>query len=373
MPGMLKGRIARRARRGLSMVEATLVMGIILLAVQQGINLWQAEIARQQNRSELWTLSRLADAAQSYFEADLVDRIAEVRATATSVRQITEVELEGAGVLDPGVTMFSPTGRPIDLWAYSPSADEVILLARATGNLDVENIPAGADGLGAIGWVSPLDDDALSGPGVEMDIAYLQGAEGLPVAGDTVAIRYLNLRADLRPYVYRRSLGPGFEELNRMETTLDMNGYEITGVSTFRTDRLEVTTLFADSMSVAGTLTSDLMAVTGDLDVGGDITATSATFEELDIDGEMVASAIEAGSATISGEVTATTLDVTDALTGGTGTFDDVIADTVVAQDLESRRGVLRSVSADEGVFTNSLYSTFGTFRNIITGVCTGC
>ena len=104
-----------------------------------------------------------------------------------------------------------------------------------------------------------------------------------------VSIEYVSFVQNRQPYLHRTEQ-PGAPQLNEMATDLNMNGNSITNVSELTAssvtvlETLETTNLVADTVTAGElfslvasttTITGDY-TVSGNLDVGGQITASSA-------------------------------------------------------------------------------------------------
>ena len=171
---------------------------------------------------------------------------------------------------------------------------------------------------------------------------------------------------------------PGFAELTRMETDLDLGGNDIVEAGAIDADTVTV----ADAVEVGGQLTvvsdllvSGLIDVTGSTTVSGALQAETATVAN-DVSAGTVTSdgLLQAGSINVSGSLSAGGVSTTgDVAVGGNATVTGTVtASTARAGTVDARRLDLSILRADQVRMTSGTAATLGV-TNLIVGSCSGC
>ncbi len=368
-------RIPRRARRGSLLIETALVLLIFIPVLALGIEIGARYVRNHQGLNEARLLTQVVDAGATLALRNLDNRInSEIGVGNAQV--LTLADLEAEGLWSAGGEQLTALRRKITLILHARGSEELVLLARATalpGEDNTAYIPAGGEGVGLVGFVPPDDTTRLRGPGIDYDLSGIQSLTDAPVKWDAVALRILRMDRDVLPFLHR-TVQPNFPELNRMETDLDMNGFNLTGAGILEADQI--------------TVTSELQtgAITGTLMVDGDVAATDSLY---------VTGTLSASTATVSGLVSAEAISVTDQATIGTLDADtlsvggsvavqqdivvegtttlDVLAVTdLTAGDIEAQSVTAGTLAADD-VFGTATTATTGQIQTLITGTCSGC
>lgn len=368
-------RIPRRARRGSLLIETALVLLILIPVLGLGIEIGARYVRDHQGLNEARLLTQVVDAGATLALRDLDDRInSEIGVGNAQV--LTLADLEAEGLWSAGSDQLTALRREITLILHARGSEELVLLARATalpGEDNAAYIPAGGEGVGLVGFVPPDDTTRLRGPGIDYDLSGVQSLADAPLGWDAVAIRILRMDRDVLPFLHRTAQ-PNYPELNRMETDLDMNGFNLTGAGTLEADQVTVTSeLQADR--IIGTLSVDGdVAATSNLNVTGSISASTAT-----INGSVTADAISVTDQATIGTLDADTLSVggsvavqQDIVVEGTTTLDVLAVTGLTAGDIEAHSVTAGTLAADD-VFGTETTATTGQIQILTTGTCSGC
>ncbi len=368
-------RIPRRARRGFSVIEAALVLVIVVPALKIGFDLGTQYARNIAGLNEARLLTRVLDAGATLALRDLNDTISnDVGVGQAQVLGLADLKQEG--LWTAGSNQLTALGREVSLILHARGSDELVLLARAsalTGEDNPNYVPKGGEGVGLVGFVPSDDAGRLRGPGIDYDLTGLQSLIGVPVVHDALAIRVLRMDRDVLPFLHRVAV-PGYPELNQMLTDLDMNGFDITGVGALDAEEITVDTdLQADA--ITGTLTVDGdVAATGDLTVGGTLTASETT-----ISGAATVNTLTVADQATIGTLTTDTLTTNgsvsvaqDLVAEGTTSLDALAVTDLSAQSIETLSLTTGTLAADD-VFGTAATVNTGQIQTLITGTCTGC
>ncbi|WP_299083351.1 hypothetical protein [uncultured Ruegeria sp.] len=367
--------IPRRTRRGFSVVEAALVLLIVVVVLQSAISLGRSHLRNHQGLNEARLLTQVVDAGATLALRDLDYRInSEIGVGKAQV--LTLGDLEAQGLWTAGSDRLTALSRTVTLILHARGSEELVLLARATalpGETNPAYIPAGGEGVGLVGFVSPDDTTRLRGPGIDYDLTGVQALTGGPSQWDAVAIRVVRMDRNVLPFLHRTTQ-PGFPELNRMETDLNMNGSSLVGAGVLDADQVMVTTGL-QAGTVAGILTVDGdITAAGALDVGGTLGANAAT----------IAGAATAASLTVTNQAAIETLDTgtlttassvsvnQDLVVEGTTTLDVLAVNDLSAKGIEAGRITAGTLAADT-VFGTTANLETGQLERLNTGGCVGC
>lgn len=345
-----------RQRGGFSLIESALVL---ILAVVVGTQLIQvASVYARQRAAQLDAryLSNLAEAGRNL----VVGQAQSLSLGGALI--LTPAQLEAFGVLDPGVSAQSATGRSYTVAALRRSENEVVILARGAvpaGEPVFMDSPKGGEGITRVGLVHSQAPDHLRGISLNYDLSWMTGgfAAAKPAVGDLVALDVVRRDQSILPYLHRTE-NILFPELNQMETDLDMGGHNIDNISSLNATRLNLSqgleaTRLTGLSEIAGTLQSGALTLTGTAEIVGDVS---------------VIGDVAAGSATVSGLLSASSLEANTAQIAGGMTADLVSARTVNADSAG-----LHHLESDLITARQVVSSGRGDFQTISTGSCTGC
>ena len=294
----------KRCCRGMSLFGALLAMAVFGVFAAAGME-WLQDRARERVVKMAGAQAvALSDAAGSWVEGSFEARLAAAPET------VSLATIRAAGVLAPG---FAPNGsdamgRRLRIVTRSPLAGVLHVLVTQDVAAGDEWFPSGAvlgvRGAARIGVVPPgVTPAQLRGPALRADVAdFRTDHGGLPEERAIGVLTRHDRQSVYGDYLYRGAVA-GLTAANTMETDLEMDRHDITGV---------------------GDVEAQSMTLEGDLEVGGALRVTA----DLLIGG----SGRVEGIATVAGGVHTDSARVAGALTADTGTFTgQVRAQTVVA------------------------------------------
>ena len=297
---------------------------------------------------------------------------------------LTPVELSGLGAVPPGLPphagrhasftvgiMDDGRGGPGNLPAPGSSP-----VAMAFGVLEPAR-PEAASALrsGAIAaGLAALAEAGSTDTVMAAHVPAIEGALGRPLAADSF---YVTADAGLRyvdAVLYRRPQ-PGRPGLNRMETTLDAGGHDVTGIADADgfTASVSGDAEAAGSGNVAGgTGAAGLEA--GSLEAGSLATASLAVSADLLI-GRAVAGPVTAGTTDVAGPVNAASVATAGALTAdtlavaGTATVSGPSSARTLAGEMLTVSGTMRAGR----ISSTGLHGPDASIDALTVGSCGGC
>ena len=372
----------RRARCGLSLFEALLVMLIAIPMTQQGVSLAQHYIRQQAGVQESRLLTQVITAASTYALREGLD----TWITRRGVGHIETLTLADLANEDVWVSRGARTalGRDIEVIFHDTGGGALVVLARAVtpaGEEPPAYVPRGGEGIGLVGTVRDYAPDRLLGPGLDYDISDLrslaetQTGRSAPVVGDQLAIAVLRMDQDVSPFLHRIAV-EGHPELNKMQTDLDMGGFDLIGVGELEAEKITVQNTMEindlhgaleveggitarGDLIIPGTLTSDAAEIEGQVSAHGLTVTGAATVDTLET-GALQSGTVQINvSATVDGDIAA------ENLAAGTLVADEITAPTATLGTV--RAGVVIShakLEADTIVVKDEL---------LVSGGCTGC
>ena len=373
---MLEKIYSRRARRGMSLLEAALSAGLIVLALSSALTLWTNYVFRLALHAEAREVSALADAAKSHVLQNFDAHVSTARSATDNVIALPISDLIASDSYSPASPQTTTRGRDLAVYVWAPDANTALILAAAqfgTGETGRVGVPRGGKDIHAVGWVAPHSTTQIQGPGLRLDIAAIQSNTVPLVAGDLIGLAYASYGRDLSPYLHRtaNALRP---ELNQMETDLDLGGNDIVGVGS-----LNATTVTVDGGLTSGTITgvtsvqgparvtgnltvSGTTTVTGDLTVTGAASATSLNVAQL-----LTANNITATTATVdtltSDQINAANVNASGQVTTPLVNGETLAVDDLTANRIEAALGILDGITQADTLVADT----------VITGSCSGC
>ena len=396
---MLRGR-GRRA--GMSLFGAMLALVVFGVFVAAGFE-WLEQRARERVVKLAGAQAvALSDAVGSWVEGSFEARLA---AAPEEVRLAT---VRSAGVLAPG---FAPNGldamgRRLRIITRSPSAGVLDVLVTHDVGVGDGWFPSGAvlgvRGDARIGVVPPgMTPPELRGPALRVPVADFRSDHGGAPALRAIGVLTRHDRQSVYgDYLYRGAVA-GLAGANRMETDLDMDGHDVTGVGD----------LEAQTMTLEGDLdVGGGLRVTADLLIGGSgrIEGIATVVGGLNTDSARVAGALDAASGSFSGELRAQTVvavgqasaasfDTSGSMSAGSATVSGPVfagsvgtARATVAGQLASGTARTASMTADDVDVTgtvevvgalsagsvrarNRVEADNAGFSSLVVGTCVGC
>ena len=370
----------RRRYRGVTLIEATLSLAVLTITMSQLVPLVNDWLAQQAAQVEAVMLSAAVDAAQ-------------IEARGAFLSNVMAAQGSGGGrvtnpSLPPSVASSTPMGRTIRFGHYAPASDQLVILAWTTTEpLWPTARPRGGDG---IRYTGIIDNAAgrcgsgyLCGSGLDWNFSPVSAVLGsnAPAVGAMVAVRWLTLDNDVRPYLHRVAVA-GYPELQRLEADLDLAGQDLVVDGSVGTDRLTV----AGRLELAGTMRGiDLEiqgpgVVLGDVEVSGDLAAEPVVvLGDVTVSGTTsVASSLHGAFGTFNDRVTVARMvaDQEIVAPGGVRVAGTAGADMITAATLEVTGDLstaLLSYASDPLVLDELLAVTIYAEDLVVTGECSGC
>ena len=367
---------ARRSRRGFTLIETSLAIGITVVALNAGLQFWSHYVFRKSLDTEARQVIELAAAAKHHILFKLDQYISWTRLTPTKTFDLTIDDLTGTESYRLTAPRTTVRRRDLSVFLWSPTPTSLVIVTQA-------KFPDGVTGrLGAprhtstgtpIGWVPPYAPTRLEGAGLYYDITKLQNAGRVFKPGDFVSVEYISNKRNVLPYLHRISV-PEKPKLNRMDTDLDMNHNSLLNVENITAEILAVTaTLNAEK--ITGDLTVlGKVTIEGDIDIG----------ETLDVSGgTVISNGMTAGNLTVAQTLTTKRVTATTVTTGGL-TVDTLVAkdritgtalntNTLVANSLAVDHGTAKLIETDTLLVNGKTTAKDVVTTTLTTGSCTGC
>ena len=367
--------LSRRCRRG-----AGALVAVLLLAALAGTGLaahYAAQHAARQMASAFqagqvfgeWVLA----AHRASQEQDFSTRLALERSFV-----LTPAELRGFGAVPPGLPERAGRDAGFAVGIMDDGRGQAGLppVAMAFGVLEparTEAAPALRSGAIAVG-LAALAEAGSADTVMAAHVPAIEGALGRPLAADTF---YVTADAGLRyadAVLYRRPQ-PGRPGLNRMETSLDGGGHDVTGIA----DADGFTASVSGDVEAAGggSVSGDAGAAgleAGSLEAGS-LAAASLTVSADLLVGRAVAGPVSAGSADVTGRLEAASATAAGALAAetlaaaGTASVSGPSSAQTLAGEMLTVSGTMRS----DRISSTGLHGPDASIGALSVGSCGGC
>ena len=301
-------RLRRHGRRGLGLFGALLAMGVWAV-LMLGLVTWGGERLREDRvLTAARQLGEVSRAARDYARAGFSD-LADGGEIAGAVRDY----------LPLGFPERDAFGRAFRVYVRDGGSGSFEVLATVeVAQVDPVPMEAAVFDRHAPARLGVVRGQALRGPSIrDHDVSAFRTAHaGHPRAGAPAILERYDEASLYGDALYRADLGR--PALNRMETGLDMGGYDIAGAGSYTGRELSL----SEDLRIGGRFD-----VSGPMAVSGALTAGSAEVE----------GAVSAGSAVIGGALTvegsadigegvrAASADVEGAVTAGNAVLDSVV------------------------------------------------
>ena len=295
--------------------------------------------------------------------------------------EITLAQLKGAGSLPADFSAVDALGRGYRVLILAAGADVIDVMAtEAVVAGDTVAPSAGlleAAGEARLGLVAPEAPSRLAGPTIDHDVSAFQAAfAGAPAVGALAALRRFDHQAVYGGRLQRIAV-PGFPDANRMETDLDMGGNTISGAGRISAESLALVgdLQAGGDITLSGDLTvGQAVRVAGTVEAAGGISADTAFFAGVVSSGSLtVNGALQAASIASTGVVTAGSVAATGTVTAGSANLERLSANTASARTVTAGTLSAASVRA-AGIRVNGrLDASTAGFSTLIVGRCTGC
>lgn len=358
--------IPRRNRRGLGLFDVILaaaVLSVMALWGGQAVGNWTRERVLT---GETRAAADLARAGRLLVEGD-VAHARRGHGVGAAPLEIPFSDLADAGLRARAASDRTPGRRTLTLHLWRPSADALVIIARARGDRPLSRLPGAETGVSGVGLLLDSDGNGtlsgnetrLRGPGVDFDMGPLNtGTPGFATVNDLFALDYVALDAACRDYLYRVAV-TGCPNANVMTVDLDMGGNSLTGAGALAArsaviGRLAGPVTVTQGLTVTGALAVDGAARLDDTTVGGALTVTGPA----EIEGTLTVEDL-----TASDDITGADLILNGTVTvSGTARLRDADVNTLNVQSLN-----VQQLSSDVGEF-NEIVAT-----DITATRCDGC
>ena len=356
------------------------LVAVLLLAVLAGTGLavhYAAQHAARQMASAFeagrvfgaWVLA----AHRASQEQDFSARLALQRSFV-----LTPAELRGFGAVPPGLPERTGRDAAFAVGIMDDGRGQAGLppVAMAFGVLEparTEAAPALRSGATAAG-LAALAEAGSADTVMAAHVPAIEGALGRPLAGDSF---YVTADAGLRyadAVLYRRPQ-PGRPGLNRMETTLDGGGHDVTGIW----DAEGFTASVSSDAEAAGSGSVSGDAGAAGLEAGsleaGSLSAASLTVSADLLVGRAAAGPVSAGSADMAGRLEAASATVAGTLAAetlaaaGTASVSGPSSAQTLAGEMLTASGTMRS----DRISSTGLHGPDASIGALSVGSCGGC
>ena len=307
--------LPRGSRRGFSMIEMTLALLVTAMIMQTGVELATAQAKRRITQRVAANMSRVADDVQTYVERNYFAIAAELAAAPNNVVERRWDDLIEADLVSLNDAPLSPDGGDPRLF-LTLRGDTVYAVVMSFGGERSGYAPRPDPNTRFAGRVQGHDPDTLSGWDFSLGIPEIAALAGEDLVGNIGVIRHTAPEVNIVPYLHRVEV-PGRPELNRMLADLDMGGFAINNALTVAARNLDV----QDEMAVAGRLTADTVASTGDALVG-EVAANRVISDEVTADNATVSDTLDTVTAVVRGNLAA------EAIAGREASFSDLSTTT---------------------------------------------
>ena len=379
-----KRKAPRRSRRGLGLLDVILGMAVLMIIIQSAFLFLQDRVWARTEATEVAHLGQVHRYLTSYVERNAVPLIKNI--AIGEARAITHADL-AADDIDVNLSAYTGIdGRTIDMWVVRESDEVLVFTTRASGPTPRTHIPDPAPAYGVLGSYCCGNFESIRGIGLDWNIG--NPATGGSIAaqigvqeGDTFVVTYLDIDADIRPYLHRKStIMPDGTELHTMQTHLNLNGHNIenAGWVSINGHLIISGDITAESASLDGKIVAKEVDVTGDITTTGDITAHNASVSGKVTAGSAdIAGAVTAGALEVSGDARFTNLTIDDSLTiegnlTSLSTASATIGDLAVSADLNSDSAILDSIIANT-MSAGTLTADTASAGALVTQGCSGC
>ena len=252
------------SRPGVSLLEASLSLVIIGLAIDQGI----------------WIVTDYAENRALQAEARMVSAIADDYAAMAGSNLPPAVTLGRVTSYGPPdhIGLETPYGREIRIAHFTPAPGQLVIFVYTWSNTrqtDRKPVPWYDANIRQIGYLAGSNDrcarNHICGPAMDWDATTLLASLGTAGPGreDLIALRWVTLARNAYPYLHRSRV-TGHPDLNKMETNLNMGGNDIEGIESIETDNLVID----EGLELGGTLELDELKIAGDLLINGNLVST---------------------------------------------------------------------------------------------------
>jgi type II secretory pathway pseudopilin PulG len=277
--------LPRRARRGFSLAEMTLVLIVSAFILQTGIEVATSHTKRQITQRTAANMSRMADDVQTYMDRNYFTILADLNAAPNNVIERDWSDLISANLISMNDVPVSPDGGDLRLF-FTLRGDTVYSVIMSFDGAASTYSPKPDPNTKFAGRIQRNAPNSLNGWDFTLDVPEIAALTGEDLNGNIGVMRYISMDANVDPYLHRIAI-PGRPDLNQMEANLDMGGFDINNARSIDTQNFNV----ADELAVNGRLSANGIDSTG-----------SAVVSEVDTD-ELDSDEIATRNLTASGTV----------------------------------------------------------------------
>ncbi len=278
-------KMPRRARRGFSLAELTLVLIVSAFILQTGIEVATSHTKRQITQRTAANMSRMADDVQTYMDRNYFTILAQLNSAPNNVIERDWNDLIAANLVSMNDVPVSPDGGDLRLF-FTLRGDTVYSVILSFEGAPSTYAPKPDPNTKFAGRIQRNAPNRLNGWDFSLAVPEIAVLTGENLEGNIGVMRYVSMDANVDPYLHRIAV-PGRPDLNQMEANLDMGGFDINNARYIDTRNFAV----ADEMTVNGRLFADGIQSTG-----------SAVVSEVDT-GELNSDEIATRNLTASGTV----------------------------------------------------------------------
>jgi type II secretory pathway pseudopilin PulG len=305
--------IARKARRGVSLVEMGLVLVVVSILVKTAVEVSTSHTRRQVTQRAAGNMSTIADDVQTYLERTYFEVRARLEAAPGGVIEESWDDLISNNRLSLPALPVSPDGGRIRLFLTLRGDAVYAVLMSFDGAAGVFS-PRPDPVTKLAGRVTPNDPTRLNGWDFSLAIPEIATLTGQDLSGNIGVIRYVSQTVNVDPYLHRIAI-PGRPDLNRMRADLDMGGFDLINANRVETRDLIV----QDSLTVPGRLRAGEVRSDGDARFvqvsAGSVETDTLAAANMNLSGSMSAGSVIAGAVE------------TQSLVSASATFNSLIAD----------------------------------------------
>ncbi len=308
-----RSRIARRARRGVSLVEMGLVLIVVSILVKTAVEVSTSHTRRQVTQRAAGNMSAIADDVQTYLERTYFEVRARLEAAPGGVIEESWDDLISNNRISLPALPVSPDGGRLRLF-LTLRGDAVYAVVMSFDGSAGAFTPRPDPATKLAGRVTPNEPTRLNGWDFSLEIPEISALTGQDLSGNIGVIRYVSQTINVDPYLHRIAI-PGRPDLNRMRADLDMGGFDVINANRVETRDLIV----QDSLTVPGRLLAGEVRSDGDARFAqvsaGSVQTDTMVAGNLNLTGSMTAGSVIAGAVE------------TRALVSASATFNSLIAD----------------------------------------------
>jgi len=311
----MKALTKQSQQRGYMILEAMIGLAVLLALVVGGMAMMTNRINSQNYQIAAQQQQQIADAAAKY----LKDNFSTVYAWAgtTTPATITPAMLRNSNYLPSGFADANAFGQTFVVLARRVANNQLESIVLTTGGQTLDEVATReiAENLGAPGGFVPVANTGIL-QGVRGGWSLALSNYGVnPGAGHTASALFLQDGTLANDYLYRNAIA-GKPELNRMNTTLNMGGNDLTNAANITASG---TASISGDVNAGGNVNaSNNVNLNGTVNAGGDLRGGSLYLRG---NASMNGSASVGGNVAVNGDTSTGSLYARGNVNGVTGNF----------------------------------------------------